>query len=295
MEFYHVITQSHYGKVIFPNEEDCIAYLQLVKDACRQYQIYWLAYAVMPTHTHLIFAVEAGGPAALTKARHKIACGYTAYARKKHPELCCRDRYIFQRQNKVELLQSAYSVKKCIRYLHLNPLQKGMEITPGATIRSSYQAVMSMLEPDNAQNPFLYYFDLQEIRSALALELVCRFFGKNRNEQYQEFLSFHTGSLQELPPPTKLPQKGMENEKQVEFQKAEVILEKYFSQTHFRGKTFDANNRQAFLHWLNRRGNTHKTILVLRLAGSTSLSTREIAKLLNTSSTTVKRILEKTK
>lgn len=295
MEYYHVITQSHYGKIIFPTEEDCVAYLQLVKEACEKYKIHWLAYAVMPTHTHLIFAIEEGGPARLTNARHKIACGYTAYARKAHPELCYKDTNIFMRKNKVNFLQSAYDVKKCIRYLHLNPLQKELENMPGKTIRSSYLAVLSLWEPENSENPFVYYFDLQEIRSALALELIGRFFGRNRNEQRQEFLSYHTGSLEESPSSAEPKKQQVPPQKQEEFKKAEQIVEKYFSQTHFRGKTFDTGNRQAFLHWLNRRGNTHKTILVLRLVGSTTLSTSEVAKLLNTSNTTVKRIVKKIK
>lgn len=288
MKYYHVITQSYKGKNVFPTEEDCLVYLQLVKAACHQYDVAWISYAVMPTHTHLILAVDQNAVARLTKARHKITCGYVAYARKKFPELCAGDNRIFCRKNTAKVLQTAYDVKTCICYLHRNPLNKALETTIGETVRSSYCAMLSLLEPENQENPFLRFIELREIRDGLALEDACRFFGRNRNEQRQVFLSSHATALQEGLPTATV---GMD---QALVQKAESILQNTFLQVHaFGGKPFDAENRQAFLYWINRRGNVYRTSIILQLHDNLSLSTRDIATLLNTSSTTVKRIISR--
>lgn len=286
MEYYHVITQSYGGKNIFPTEADCLVYLQLVKGACQKYDVQWLAYAVMPTHTHLVVAVANGNVTHLKHMRYKVACGYAAYFRKVHPEICRGEKHIFHRKNQVKILQTPYDVKQEIRYAHLNPLRKNLETLPGQTIRSSYSAVLSFWEKDAPENPFNRFIELQEIRDALALEEVSRFFGRNRNEQKASFLSFHQAPLQE-----DLPLEKVTPDKLV---KAEELLRTYFAETYvFQGKDYNVGNRQAFLYWLNRRGNKRRTALVLQLRRQTAMRTHEIAIFLNTSDSTIKRILQK--
>lgn len=290
MEYYHAITQSDDGKNIFPNTADCLVYLQLIKEACLQYNVKWLAYAVMPTHTHMVFAVEKGAKEQLTKARRKITCGYTAYIRRTYPALCAAEgERVFKRRNTAKILQTPRDVKQAIRYLHLNPIEKELEKAVGQTIRSSYQAVLTIWEPENLKNPFNQFMEFQEIRDALALDVVCRLFDRNRNAQMQSFLSYHKEKQPEVLAASPTTQVLTVEKMQV----AENILKHHFLRLHsFQGKPFDAHNRQAFLQWVNRRGNKAKIFLVLQLSKDALLSVSEIAIFLNTSDTTVRRILK---
>lgn len=277
MEYYHVITQSYAGKTIIRDDEDCLFYLQTVKMAFQKYGIRWLAYAAMPTHTHLGVY---GDLENLAKARRNISYTYGVYVRKKYPEL----RRVFEEKKQVKLLQTQYDVKKLIRYANLNPMEKQLESVVGESLRSSYSAILARWNPKDAQNPFNHYVELREIRDAIAIEDVNWAFGRNINEQKQEFFSFHAAFDAT---------EQNENATDSRFQKADKILADCFYSIHsFRGKKFDDEGRKGFLFWLNRRGNPAKTKIVLMLAQEARLKANEIAVFLNAGETTVRRILK---
>lgn len=284
MKYYHVITRAHGEKTIFKDDADCLFYLRAVKDACEKYEIRWLAYAVMPTHTHLLWG---GNLENITKARRKISYSYSIYIRKKYPELFCVQKKVIRAKNKVKWLQTNYDIKNEMRYIHLNPIEKNLETTLGASLRGSYNAVLSFWEPNNTQNPFNYFFALQEIRDALSTQAICRIFGNNSNAQKQFFLSFHQEKLavkeDSLPVLTG------------ELKTAEKIVYEFFCKSRYYGtKTFDARNREDFLLSLSRRNNPIKALLICRISQETNLSTRAIADFLHIGHSTVKDILRKT-
>lgn len=283
MNYYHVITRSHGEKFIFRDEADCLFYLHAVKDACTQYQIFWLTYAVMPTHTHLLWVGRLDN---ITKARRKISYSYSVYARKKYPELFYEQKKVIRVKNQVKWMQTSYDIKNVIRYIHLNPMEKDLETTLGASIRSSYSAVLARWEPENTQNPFNYFFELQEIRDALAFEPLCRIFGKNSNAQKQAFLSFHQ---EKLPATSEALPDLTGNMKTANA----IIYETFCKVRYYNGKPFDAKNREDFLLSLNRRSNPFKASLVLRLSQEAHLSGRAIADFLHMGHSTVKDILRK--
>lgn len=287
MTYYHVITQSHRGKIIFRDEADCLFYLCTVIKACEKYGLFWLAYAVMPTHSHLLLG---GDLPNITKARRKISYTYSVYARKKYPELCLGSRQIIGSKNKVKWLQTSYDIKNVIRYIHLNPIRQQQETTLGESIRGSYGAVLALLEPQDTQNPFNRFFELQEIRDALAFSLLCQFFGKSHNAQKQAFLTFHQNATPSADSPVPLP---FTDEK---LKIADAIVYAHFCKVrYYDGKPFDAKNRQEFLLSLSRRNNPHKVPLIYQLSQKANLSSREIADLLHIGHSTVKDILRKTK
>lgn len=285
MKYYHVITRAHGEKTIFKDDADCLFYLHAVKDACKKYEIRWLAYAVMPTHTHLLWG---GDLENITKARRKISYSYAVYARKKYPNLFSVQKKVIRAKNKVKWLQTNYDIKNEMRYIHLNPIEKNLETTLGASIRGSYNAVLSFWEPDNTQNPFNYFFALQEIRDALSTQSICRIFGNNSNAQKQFFLSFHQEK------------RSIKEESRPAFtgslKIADDIVHDFFCKSRYYGKkTFDAKNREDFLLSLNRRNNPFKTPLICRISQETHLSTRAIADFLHIGHSTVKDILRKAK
>lgn len=279
MNYYHVITQSYGEKNIFQDEDDCLYYLQAVIVACQKYNIAWLAYAVMPTHTHLLWR---GDLENIRKARRKISCRYAVYVRKKYPELFHVKKQVFRDKNQIKWLQTSYDVKNEIRYLHFNPIKKDLEPSLGTSIRSSFGAALSFWEPNDMQNPFNRFFELQEIRDFLALSLLAKFFGNNNNAQKQSFLSFHQENFIT----------NFENRLKV----ADNIVQEYFCKSRYYGrKPFDTKNREAFLLSLNRRNNPLKYSLISRISQDAHLSTREIADFLHIGQSTVKDILRKSK
>ena len=281
MNYYHVIARSYGEKSIFNDEEDCLFYLKAVKEACEKYQLAWLAYAVMPTHTHLIWG---GDLETIRKARRKISCRYAIFVREKYPQLFCTNKKVFRPNNTIKWLQTTYDIKNAICYVHLNPIRKNLEPTLGESIRGSYFAPFSVWEPNNSKNPFCYFFALEELREALALQSVCKLFGNNGNAQKQSYFSWHQKSLAEQVPET--PTGNLK--------KADAIVREFFERTRFyKGKPYDAKNREAFLLSLNRRNHPHKAQLVCRISQETSLSTSAIADFLHIGKTTVKNILKK--
>lgn len=311
MKYYHIITQSYRGKNILPEPEDCVAYLHLVAKSFQQYHVLWLGYAVMPNHIHLCAAMpsddEENNILILRKARRKISCGYIAHARKQHPELFFKETRIFEKYNQVKFLQTPYDVRNLIRYIHLNPLRKDLENVPGETIRCSHQAILSLCDPQDSQNPFNSFAELQRVRNSLAAEEFFRLFGRNRNEQKQNYLSLlsqpltdeQTAQLNAQVQGQAKGQAGVAANaraagKEAELRKAEQVLRAYFSQHYaFQGREFTPESRKAFLRWLNRPKNiAHKRAVVTYIAKNTSLSSREIAGVLNIGSTTVKKIIK---
>lgn len=293
MGYYHVVVQSYYGKNILPDEDSCLRYLEIAKRAFQKYHIGWLAYAVMPTHIHLLVEVAAEEElTVLRKARRNITLGYTTYARKERPELLGREKRIFHPTATVKALPTLHDVKQVIRYLHLNPLRKALETTLGESIRSSYSAILAVWEPQDLQNPFNRFWDLESIRDALAIGAVERLFGKNQNEQKQAFLSFHAQPVPEAAQQEPGELIKMKERKKGMFQKAELILKTYFMKNYaFGRRDYNEASRESFLHWLNRRGNPHKAELVLLLRKNTKLTAHEIATFLHIGDTTVKRIV----
>lgn len=292
MGYYHVVVQSCYGKDVFTEEEDCLIYLGMVRDAFQKYKINWLAYAVMPTHVHLLVEIGENALATLQKARRKITFAFNTYARKQKPKLLGKENKIFHPNVTIKMPQTLHDVQQVIRYIHLNPLRKGLETTLGASIRTSYSIVLALWEPQNTENPFNHFFDLQDIRDAIAIETVERAFGKNRNEQKRNFLSFHAQPVPEAVPedPTELLQIRVKKKEALE--KAERILITYFMKYYsFERRTYNEDSRDSFLRWLNRKGNPHKTELILLLRKNTSLTAHEIAVLLHMGDTTVKKIV----
>ena len=277
MEYYHMIIQSHAGKNILRDEDDCVFFLQTTKRAFEKYNIRWLAYAVMPTHIHV---GAYGELSLLKKARHNICYTYGVFARKKYPEFATGRRLVFKEENEMKFLQTNYDMKRVIRYAHQNPIKKNLETKIGESIRSSYSAVLARWNPKDMQNPFNRYVELQAIRDAISVEDVSRVFGRNINEQKQEYFAFHEIYDEEV-----CQAKNLEG--------AETILKEFFNTIHaFREKNFDAKGRKAFLTWLSGRGNPWKATIVLRLATELGMAAGEIASFLALGETTVRRILK---
>lgn len=312
MRYYHVIAQSYYGREILPEEDDCLEYLMIARRAFQKYDIHWMGYAVMPTHVHLLVGVNAAengtvnGTAeandgddksallTLQKARRKITFAYTTYMRKKRPELLGKENRIFHPKVTVKSLSTLHDVKRVICYIHLNPLRKGLETTVGESIRSSYNAILATWEPQDMENLFNRFWELNEIRDALAIGEIGRAFGKNRNEQKRNFLSSHSQPVSESTWQDVMESAQMVASKKDMLEKAERIVKTYFMKNYSFGKReFTEENRELFLRWLNRRGNPHKEELVLFLRKNTRLTAHEIAVLLHIGDSTVRRIVGK--
>lgn len=306
MQVFHVIFRSYFGKILFHEREDYLAYLRFVKRACEKYEMGWLAYALMPNHIHLVLR---GDGEKLPHVRYNISSGYAAYYRKKYASLCGRKDLVFQPRNTTKWLQAGNDLKQVLRYVNRNPITGGLEQVLGESCNSSYNGILAARDPDNMKNPFNACDELREIRDALDAESVYRVFGRSHSEQWQNFIAFHqvaapepmlsadsTGAAGAVTgragQGTTAKAKG--SMKRVsDLQKAETILKQYFSKRHsFYGKAFNEKNRQAFLKWLGRRGNSTKTQLVLALAAETSLSSREIAELLKIGHSTVHNIVK---
>ena len=253
-----------------------MAYLHMVARACEKYAVCWLAYALMSNHIHLVLRCESS---ALRDVRYNISSGYAAYYRRTYPQYSAPGEPVFRSHNTTKWLQAGNDLRQALRYVHRNLIEKGMESSLGENPRTSYRLLLSTRMSVSLYDEFL------GIRDALEADLVFRAFGKNREEQLQNFIAFHKGSGE-----TAVAMPAIADELCV----AETILRQCFSRRYtFSAREYNDKNRQAFLSWLGGRGNTLKEELVLQLAAETSLSGRQIAEFLQLGETTVKKILRR--
>lgn len=279
-QYFHVIFKSYGGKYIFHCQEDYLTYLQMVARACKKYQVRWLAYALMSNHIHLVFCCES---AVLRDVRYNISSGYAAYYRHTYPQYSAPGEPVFRPRNTTKWLQANNDLKQALRYVHRNLIEKGMETSLGDNPRTSYHLLLSSRMSVSLYDEFL------EVRDALAADVVFRAFGKNREEQLQNFIAFHQFSGEYTPEP-------LRKTPTCDLKRAEEILQQFFSRRYtFASKTYTPKNRQVFLQWLGGRGNTMKVELVLQLSAETTLSSRQIAEFLHVGATTVKAIIRKHK
>jgi putative transposase len=130
---HHVTQRGNRRQQTFFNDEDYLAYLELMSEWCSKYKVQIWAYCLMPNHVHLIAVPE-------TKDGLNLAIGeaHRRYTRRINFREGWRG-HLWQGRFSSFILDGSYLLA-CTRYVELNPVRAHMVKTPEAWRWSSARA-----------------------------------------------------------------------------------------------------------------------------------------------------------
>jgi putative transposase len=130
---HHVTQRGNRRQQTFFNDEDYLAYLELMSEWCSKYNVKIWAYCLMPNHIHLIAVPE-------TKDGLNLAIGeaHRRYTRRINFREGWRG-HLWQGRFSSFILDESYLLA-CTRYVELNPVRAHMVKTPEAWRWSSARA-----------------------------------------------------------------------------------------------------------------------------------------------------------
>ena len=172
----HIMARGIEGRIIFRNDSDRKDFIERLTNTLRDTTTHCLAWALMPNHFHLLLRT---GSMPMETVMRRLLTGYAVSFNLKYG----RQGHLFQNRYKSILCQEDVYLKELARYIHLNPLRKGIVADLKALDKypwTGHGAVMG-----NISNEF------QNIDYLLGL------FGDNRRKSrrsYRQFIEKGVGS-----------------------------------------------------------------------------------------------------
>ena len=116
---HHVMGRGIEGAKIFRNKPDREDFVRRVADLCRGGYIIIYAWALMPNHFHLLIRTREHP---LSTGMRKLLTGYVVNFNRRHK----RFGHLFQNRFKSIICEEDPYLLELTRYIHLNPLRKGL-------------------------------------------------------------------------------------------------------------------------------------------------------------------------
>ena len=130
---YHIINRGNQKEKVFLEEPDFAKYLQLLKHYKKRYAFKLLGYCLMPNHIHLI--LQPREPQSLSRFMQGLTQTYTAWFNKKYN----KPGHLWQGRFKSMVIQKDDYFVECIYYVEMNPVRKGLVLSPMEYVWSSYR------------------------------------------------------------------------------------------------------------------------------------------------------------
>ena len=157
--FYHVTSRGDRREAIYEDDEDRVAFLDVLGAVVTDFEWQCLAYCLMTNHYHLFVQTAHGN---LSNGMRQLNGVFTQWSNKRYR----RSGHLFQGRYKGILVDSASYFQEVCRYVVLNPVRARMVADPAAWPWSSFRATVG----------------LESAPSWLAVEAVLAAFGRMRNE-----------------------------------------------------------------------------------------------------------------
>jgi len=137
---YHITSRGNARNPIFPEEEDRIAFLDVLSSVNER--SHWLchAYCLMHNHYHLMIETPEGN---LSSGMRQLNGVYTQYFNKR----CQSVGHLFQGRYKAILVQKESYFLEVSRYIVLNPVRARLARDPAEWKWSSYRAMSGLDQP----------------------------------------------------------------------------------------------------------------------------------------------------
>lgn len=121
--FYHVFSRGNQRQPVFADNADRMLFIDRLRSAHGRFGIIIHVYCLMPNHFHLLIETPHGH---LSRMMHFLITSYTVYFNKKHD----RQGHLFQGRYKSILVEAVNYARGLSRYIHLNPVVKGLVRIP---------------------------------------------------------------------------------------------------------------------------------------------------------------------
>lgn len=121
--FYHVYSRGNQKQAVYFSDADRCFFLKILRDAHERYGAMWHLYCLMDSHYHLGLETPEGN---LSQIMHFVNSAYSIYVNLKH-ERC---GHLFQGRFKAVLVQADLYARTLTKYIHANPVRKGIVASP---------------------------------------------------------------------------------------------------------------------------------------------------------------------
>ncbi len=144
---YYITSRCIYNQDIFKEASDYNAYFELLKKYKEQYKFKLYAYALLPTHFHLLLELPdqqqeeiKGG---ISEIMHGLNSSYTKYFNGKYG----RKGHLFRGRFKTALVEKDPYLLKLTAYVHLNPQKLNLSSGPAEYPYTSYSLYINKEMP----------------------------------------------------------------------------------------------------------------------------------------------------
>ncbi|MCK4321303.1 transposase [candidate division WOR-3 bacterium] len=138
--FHHIFFRGNRKERIFEDRNDRIQFLEFTLDSKRRYGVKVYAYCLMNNHVHLLIE---SGPVHIGNFMRVLLTNYVQYFNRRwnHVGHLLQDRY------KSILVDKDSYLLTLIKYIHLNPVRKGLCKLPEEYIWSSHIEYLGLRDP----------------------------------------------------------------------------------------------------------------------------------------------------
>jgi putative transposase len=160
---YHITNRGNRKSSIFYDEYDYEAYLRILEESRRYFPFYLHTYCLMTNHIHLQLETIDHHPQDIMKM---LNSRYAMYFNKRHDLV----GHVFQGRYGAELINSLVYFLEVSKYIHLNPEEAKIVISPNDYRWSSYSAYLT-----DSENPHITTTKILSYFSEPQRENYCRF------------------------------------------------------------------------------------------------------------------------
>jgi len=130
----HAIVRGNDRKVIFAEDADKAAYLEIAKESSQVNQVHIHAYVLMDNHVHWL--ISSPVTENLSKFMQYLGRRYVPYFNHKYG----KTGTLWEGRFKASLIETDHYLMRCYQYIELNPVRAKMVTNPESYIWSSYRA-----------------------------------------------------------------------------------------------------------------------------------------------------------
>jgi len=166
LHFYHITNHLEPDQYLFEDDIDIWRFRRAIKRFSRKYNIQVIAYAIMRNHFHLLItAIEGNRISTFMQAfQSSIVQQYN----RRHKGANKRIR--FAGRFRAAWILDADHIVDTIRYIHLNPMQQGIKLSPGRMPRTDVLGFSSRIHDLGLPTPGDYM--LRDLLQGYSRELV---------------------------------------------------------------------------------------------------------------------------
>lgn len=131
--FFHIMVQGIRREYIFNEQTDIETYSRLIYKYMKKFNVKIIAYCIMNNHSHLLVYIDKIQN--LSQFMKCVNTTYAMYYNKKYK----KTGYVFRNRYKAEPIFDELYLNNCISYIHNNPLEAGICLSPEQYKFSSYR------------------------------------------------------------------------------------------------------------------------------------------------------------